>query len=287
MTTSTLTPRKEARKFRINWALVATIVVTVVLLFPVYWMFLTAVLPTSAVLSRTPAVIPIGQPLSMDAVSGVLTETSMLSWFAQSAIVTIGASVLSAALSILAAFAMSRFTIPGRKAVGFTLLMGRVLPGTLLALPFFVLFQTMGLLDTSTSVILANTAAITPFTALMMKSYFDGIPRELDEAAMVDGCSRLGALWRVLLPVSIPGVAACVGFAATSAWTDLLFSRTLLISQENWTVPMGIASMIGDVNVNWNQLMAAGALSILPVLVVYWFLQPHLVSGMTAGGVKG
>ncbi|POH73121.1 carbohydrate ABC transporter permease [Arthrobacter glacialis] len=287
MTVAIATRRNKIQKFRLNWAFVTTIVVTVVLLFPVYWMFLTAVLPTSAVLSRTPAVIPIGQPLSLDAVKGVLTETSILSWFARSAVVTIGASVLSAVLSIFAAFAMSRFILPGSKAVGFTLLMGRVLPGTLLALPFFVLFQTMGLLDTSTSVILANTAAITPFTALMMKSYFDGIPRELDEAAMVDGCSRLGALWRVLLPVSIPGVAACVGFAATSAWTDLLFSRTLLISQEQWTIPMGIASMIGDVNVNWNQLMAVGALSILPVLVVYWFLQPHLVSGMTAGGVKG
>lgn len=172
-------------------------------------------------------------------------------------------------------------------AVAFTFLMGRVLPGTLLALPFFVLFQTAGLLDSSVAVILANVASITPFTALMMKSYFDGVPRDIDEAALVDGCSRLSALWRVILPISAPGIAACVGFAATSAWTDLLYSKTLLISQGNWTVPLGIASMIGDVTINWNQVMAMGAISIIPVLVVYWFLQPHLVSGMTAGGGKG
>lgn len=275
------------RRFRINWALIATVFLILVLLFPIYWMILTAVLPTSATLSRSPSVIPIGQSLTLDAFSAVITDTNLLRWFGQSALVTIGAALVSTVLSVCAAYAMSRFTIRARKTVAFTFLMGRVLPGTLLALPFFILFQTIGLLDTATSVILANTSVITPFTALMLKSYFDGIPRDLDEAAFVDGCGRGRVLLSILLPVSLPGVAACLGFAATSAWTDLLFSRTLLLSEENWTVPMGIASMIGDVTVDWNELMATGALSVLPVLVVYWFLQPYLVGGMTAGSVKG
>lgn len=282
-----MTGQQPRNRFRVNWALVATVALILVLLFPIYWMILTAVLPTSATLSRNPSILPIGQSLTLDAFIAVITETSLLRWFAQSGVVTIGAALLSATLSVGAAYAMSRFTIPGRKTVAFTFLMGRVLPGTLLALPFFILFQTIGLLDTATAVILANTTVITPFTALMLKSYFDGIPRDLDEAALVDGCGRVRVLLRILLPVSLPGVAACLGFAATSAWTDLLFSRTLLLSEGNWTVPMGIASMIGDVTVNWNEIMAAGAISVLPVLVVYWFLQPYLVGGMTAGSVKG
>ncbi len=279
-------PAVRSRRFRINWAFVVTLVFIAIALFPVYWMLLTAVVPTAAVFSRSPALLPFGESLTVDAFVAIVTETSLLRWFAQSGIVTIGAAVLSTVLSVFAAFAMSRFKIRGRKLVAFTFFMGRVLPGTLLALPFFVLFQTVGLMDSSTAVILSNTAVITPFTAIMMKSYFDGIPKDLDEAALVDGCSRLTVLVRILLPVSVPGVAACLGFAATSAWTDLLFSRTLLLSEENWTVPMGITSMIGDVTVEWNQLMATGVLSVLPVLVVYWFLQPYMVGGMTAGSVK-
>lgn len=287
ITHTTSRTARPARRRRINWAFLLVLLLIAVLLFPIYWMILTAVLPTSSVLSRTPSVIPLGESFTLDAFVSVLTDSGLLRWFGQSALVTIGAAVLSTALSVTSAYALSRFVVPGRRLVLFTFLMGRVLPGTLLALPFFILFKVLGLLDSTTGVILANTAAITPFTALMMKSYFDGIPRDLDEAAMVDGCSRLMILVRVLLPVSVPGIAAGLGFAATSAWTDLLFSRTLLLSDDKWTVPMGIASMVGDVSVNWNQLMATGVLSVLPVLVVYWFLQPYMISGMTSGSVKG
>lgn len=275
------------RRGRPNWAFITTVALLFVLLFPLYWMLMTAVLPSGAILSREPALLPIGHPISFDSFASAFTNTPVLKWLGQSLIVTVGAAVLSTAMGIFAAYAMSRFAVPGQKLVAFTFLMGRVLPGTLLALPFFVLFQVAGLLDTSTAVILANTSAITPLTALMMKSYFDGIPRELDEAAQVDGCNRFMVLWRVLLPISGPGIAAGFGYAATSAWTDLLFSKTLLLSNNQWTVPLGIANLIGDVGTNWSELMAVGAISVLPVFVVYWFLQPYLVSGMTAGGVKG
>ncbi|WP_345067872.1 carbohydrate ABC transporter permease [Leifsonia kafniensis] len=295
-TTTTIAPtaattarqaRRPAKRRRVNWSFITMIALVCFMFFPIYWMFMTAVLPTSAVLSRNPALLPFGQTFSFDAFTTLFTETAIVSWLLQSGFVTLGSALLSTAVAVTAAYAMSRFSIPGQKLVGMTFLMGRVLPGTLLALPFFVLFQAIGLLDTSTAVILANTAAITPLTALTLKGYFDGIPREIDEAALVDGCTRLGVLWRIILPVSVPGLAACFGLAATAAWTDLLFARTLLLSRENWTMPQGIASMISDVEIHWNELMAAGLISIIPVMIVYWFLQPYLVSGMTAGGVKG
>lgn len=293
MTTTTLDttvigkPVGRRRKSRLNWSFIAMIALIIFMFFPIYWMFVTAILPTSEVLSRNPALIPIGKPFTFDAFVHLFTESAILKWMMQSGVVTIGAALLSTAVSVTAAYAMSRFVVPGQKFVAYTFLMGRVLPGTLLALPFFVLFQTFGLLDTSIAVILTNTAAITPLTALTLKGYFDGIPRDIDEAAMVDGCTRWGVLWRMILPVSVPGLAACFGLAATSAWTDLLFARTLLLSRDNWTIPQGIASMIGDVEINWSELMAAGLISIVPVMVVYWFLQPYLVSGMTAGAAKG
>lgn len=279
--------RSRTSRRKVNWSFVAMIFLVFIMFFPIYWMLMTAVLPTSSVLSRNPAVIPIGQPFTLDAFTALFTGSDIGKWMLQSTVVTLGSALLSTLVAVTAAYAMSRFVIPGQKFVAYTFLMGRVLPGTLLALPFFVLFQSIGLLDSSVAVILTNTAAITPLTALTLKGYFDGIPRDIDEAALVDGCTRFGVLWRMILPVSVPGLAACFGLAATAAWTDLLFARTLLLSRSNWTIPQGIASMISDVEVNWNELMAAGLISILPVLVVYWFLQPHLVSGMTAGGVKG
>lgn len=288
MTTLTVgQPVIRRRRRRINWSFIGLLVLIGIMFFPIYWMFVTAILPTSEVLSRTPAIIPIGKPFTFDAFTELFTNSDIFQWMMQSGIITIGSALLSTAVAVTAAYAMSRFVIPGQKFVAYTFLMGRVLPGTLLALPFFVLFQTFGLLDTSTAVILTNTAAITPLTALTLKGYFDGIPRDIDEAALVDGCTRWGVLWRMILPVSVPGLAACFGLAATAAWTDLLFARTLLLSRENWTIPQGIASMIGDVEINWSELMAAGLISILPVMVVYWFLQPYLVSGMTAGAAKG
>lgn len=285
--TTTMTPPNRQRSRRVNWSFIAAIGLVLFMFFPIYWMLMTALLPTSEVLSRSPAIIPIGKSFTLDSFTNLFASSGIVQWMIQSGIVTLGAALLSTLVSVTAAYAMSRFVIPGQKFVAYTFLMGRVLPGTLLALPFFVLFQTFGLLDTSLAVILTNTAAITPLTALTLKGYFDGIPRDIDEAAIVDGCTQWGVLWRIILPVSVPGLAACFGLAATSAWTDLLFSRTLLLSQENWTIPQGIASMIGDVEVNWGELMAAGLISVLPVMVVYWFLQPYLVSGMTAGGVKG
>jgi multiple sugar transport system permease protein len=260
---------------------------TAVLLFPIYWMAQTSLLPTSAVLSRTPSLLPDAANSSFDAFRVLVSTYPVLSWFANSAIITVGSALVSSFCATLAGYSLSRFSSRTAHAMAYILLLGRVLPGTLLVLPYFVMFRLAGILDTHFSVILANAAMITPFATFMMKNYFDDVPRELDEAARVDGCSPLLALWHVVLPVARPGIAATIAFAATASWVDLLFARTLLLSQSNWTVPVGIASLIGEVQTSWNQLMAAGVLSVLPVMAVYWFAQPYLVGGLTSGAVKG
>lgn len=277
--------RRRQRR-RLTWQFFATVLFTILMLFPVYWMLLTAILPASDIYSRTPSLIP-GENVSFDAFTEVVNKVPVLQWTFQSIIITFGTAVLAAFICMLAAYALSRYEVRGRKTIAVGFLIGRVMPGTLLALPFFVLFQIVNLLDTHVAVILANVCVVTPLTTLILKGYFDGIPREIDDAAMVDGCSRWGVLWKMIFPLSLPGLVACVGLAATTAWTDLLFARTLLLSRDMWTLPMGITSIIGAHEVRWNELMAAGLISILPMVLIYWFLQPHLVRGMTAGGVKG
>jgi multiple sugar transport system permease protein len=260
---------------------------TIVLIFPLYWMLQTSLLPTSMVLSRTPSLLPSPANVSVDAYAIVLGQTPMLWWFANSTIIMLGSALLSALAATLAGYSLSRYRSFASNGVAYALLLGRVLPGTLLALPFFIIFRSTGLLDNRIAVVLANCSMIVPFATFMMKNYFDQIPRELDDAAVVDGCSPPQMLWHVLLPLAKPGIGATLALAATASWVDLLFARTLLLTNELWTIPVGIASLIGDVQVSWNQLMAAGVLSVVPVFLVYWFVQPLLVSGLTAGAVKG
>lgn len=272
------------KSHRWKWFTVAAIV-SIVLLFPVYWMFQTSVSPTEDVLSRSPNLVPLN--LSFDAFSQLLSESQTIAWFRNSTLITVASAVVSTVAATFAGYALSRFQARGSQGITFFMLLGRILPGTLIALPFFVMFRLIGLMGTLPAVVIANTSMILPFATLLMKSYFDGIPTDIDNAARVDGCTRFAALWRVLLPISTTGITATLVFAATASWVDLLFARTLLFDEEQWTVPVGIASLIGDVETDWNQLMAAGTLSVLPVFVLYWFAQKYLVEGITAGAVKG
>jgi multiple sugar transport system permease protein len=259
----------------------------VILLFPIYWMAQTSLLPTSSVLSRTPALLPNLAESSFLAFAQLIQTYPVLRWFGNSAIITLGSAALSAFCATLAGYSLSRFSSRAGYGIAYILLLGRVLPGTLLVLPYFVLFRWAGILDTHLSVILANASMIIPFATFMMKNYFDDVPRELDESAKVDGCTSLQTLWHIILPVARPGIAATMAFAATASWVDLLFARTLLLSPDKWTMPVGIASLVGEIQTSWNQLMAAGVLSVIPVLLVYWFAQPYIVGGMTSGAVKG
>jgi multiple sugar transport system permease protein len=267
--------------------LALAVILTAFLLFPIYWMVQTSILPVSSVLSRHPSLVPPFGEITASAFVLLIRQYPVLRWLANSVIVTAGAALLSTFCAVLAGYSLSRFSSRTAHGIAFVLLLGRVLPGTLLVLPYFVLFRWAGILDTYAAAALANASMIIPFATFMMKNYFDDIPRELDEAARVDGCSPLRVLWHVLLPVARAGIAATVAFAATASWVDLLFARTLLLSPDLWTVPVGIASLIGEVQTSWSQLMAAGVLSVLPVVAVYWFVQPYLVAGMTAGAVKG
>ncbi len=266
--------------------LFAISLLTAILLFPIYWMAQTSILPTSSVLSRAPKLLPAVDEASLSAFATLFANYPVLRWFGNSAIITLGSALLSTACATLAGYSLSRYSSRVASGIAFALLLGRVLPGTLLVLPYFILFRWAGLLDSHVAVVLANASMIIPFATFMMKNYFDDVPRELDESAKVDGCSPLQALLYILLPVARPGIAATVAFAATASWVDLLFARTLLLSAEHWTVPIGLASLIGEVQTSWNQLMAAGVLSVLPVLLIYWFVQPYIVGGMTSGAVK-
>jgi multiple sugar transport system permease protein len=223
----------------------------------------------------------------MDAYTEVIEGRPVLQWLGNSALSTLGAAVISTFISTLGGYSLSRFRSRGQQAMGFTLLFSRMLPGTLLIIPIFVLFATTGLTNNLWSVVLVNIAATVPFTTWLMKGFIDSVPVEIEHAAMIDGCSRMKALWHVVTPLLFPGLAATFTYAAILTWGDFLFARTLMSNPQGWTVTVGIASFIGEYSVDWSGLMAVSLMSTAPMVILFILLEPFLSRGMTAGAVKG
>jgi multiple sugar transport system permease protein len=271
-----------------QWGLLALAVAALaVLLFPVYWMVLTSIVPSQVLLTSSPPLLPPAGTVNGDAYGEVLTSRPVGRWLWNSALVTVGTAVISVAISTLGGYSLSRYRTRGQQAMGYTLLFSRMLPGTLLIIPVFVVFASASMINSLWAVVLVNVAATVPFTTWLMKGFVDGVPAELEEAAMMDGCGRLRALWLVVVPLLRPGLATTATYACILAWGDFLFARTLMPNPSGWTVTVGIASFIGEFSIDWSGLMAAGILSTIPMLVLFVFLEPFLVRGMASGSVKG
>ena len=260
--------------------------ITAVLLFPLYWMALTAILPTSQILSRTPTFVPAVADISVNAFVVALTRRPFATWLANSAIVTLGATTLSLVIAALAGYSLSRFRTRAQEVAGLTLLLTKMLPGSLLVIPFFIMASTFHLLDSLWALMLANAAVGVPFATWLLKGFFDGIPRELEQAAMIDGCSHLSAFVHVIVPLARPGLAACAIYLAILSWSDFVFARTLINDQARWTVTTGLVSFVGEHAIDWPVLMAAGVLTMIPMAVLFLLLEPFLVSGLTTGSQR-
>jgi len=267
-------------------AVYALIVATLaVLLFPLYWMLVTALRPGNQLLSYPPQFIPLDATL--DAFRRVLGETLIFRWFWNSTVVTAATIAIAVPISALAGYAMSRFRYAGVRETGYFLLVARMLPASLLIIPLYFIFARMGLINSYLALVIANTTFVVPFGAWMLKGFFDSIPRELEDAAMIDGASAIGALWRVVLPLSLPGLAATTIYCAILTWGEFVFAATLISGEARWTGPIGIASFIQQYLIQWSDIMAASLVFIVPVVIFFAFLERYLVQGLASGGVKG
>src|SRR5689334_11404469 len=268
------------------WWTLAVALLCALLLFPFYWMFVTAVLPTSQVLARAPTIVPSIADMSFQAFVAAFERKPLGTWLVNSLIVTIGATAISLVIAALAGYSLSRFRTRAQELTGLTLLLTKMLPGSLIVIPFFIMASTFHLIDSLVALMLANAAVGVPFATWLLKGFFDGIPRELEQAAMLDGCGHLGAFLRVVVPLARPGLAACAIYLAILSWSDFVFARTLINDQARWTITTGLVSFIGEHGIEWPALMAAGVISMIPMVVLFLLLEPFLVSGLTAGAQR-
>jgi multiple sugar transport system permease protein len=256
-----------------------------ILVFPIYWLVVTALSEPSQLRQLPPSFWP-AEP-RWGVFGQIMAERPILLWLGNSALAAIGAVAISMVVSVLAGYSLSRFRVRGGQSLGLFILTAKMLPATLLVIPLFGIFRNLELIGSLWSIILAHATLIIPFTTWMLKGYFDTIPRELEQAAMVDGCSPLGAMVRVILPVSAPGLAATALYGFVLSWSDYAYARTFLTNaQGNWTANLGITTMKGEYISNWSDISAASILVALPILAIYLFLERYLVGGLTAGAEK-
>lgn len=261
------------------------ILLAALILFPVYWLLVTAV-STSAELSQLP---PSFWPddAQWGTFAKVWEERPIPLWLLNSMLAAIGSVALSMVVSVLAGYALSRFSIRGGHSLGLFILTAKMLPATLLVIPLFSIFRNFGMIGSLWTLVLAHSTLIIPFTTWMLKGYFDTIPRELEQAAMVDGCSPMGAMVRVVLPVATPGLAATSLYAFVLSWADYAYARTFLVNAPgSWTANLGITTMRGEYSTDWNEISAAAVFVAVPIIVIYLFLERYLVGGLTAGAEK-
>jgi multiple sugar transport system permease protein len=255
------------------------------ILFPVYWLVVTAVTTTDELYRLPPTFWP-DNP-QWDVFLRVWEAKPILKWLANSTLAAVGSVALSMLVSVSAGYALSRYSMKGGATMGLFVLTAKMLPATLLVIPLFSIFSGMGLIGSLWTLVLAHSTMIIPFATWMLKGYFDTIPRELEQAAMVDGCSPVGAMLRVVLPIATPGLAATALYAFVLSWADYAYARTFLVnSPDNWTANLGITTMQGEYVTYWNDIAAASVFVALPIIAIYLFLERYLVGGLTAGAEK-
>ena len=259
------------------------ILAIIVMCFPLAWMLTVSVRPNVEVMTIPPSWIP--QIFTLEAYAKIFQSDRYLRVFLNTCFIALVVTVLSLFLGSMAAYALARFRFIGHRTVMMFLITTQMFPLVLLCIPYFRIFITLGLYDTLLSLIVVYLTFTLPFCILMLRSYFLNIPKDIEEAAMVDGCSRLGAILRILVPISYPAFVGAGLYSFLLAWNEFLFAVVLIESWGNRVLTMAIYSLMAEFVTDWNTMMAFSVLASLPLVVAFVFLQKYMVQGMTAGAL--
>ncbi|MEA5014778.1 MAG: carbohydrate ABC transporter permease [Candidatus Limiplasma sp.] len=257
----------------------------VIAVFPAVWMLSTSIKPVTELYNIPPEIIP-EHPTFQNYVN-VIASGKMTQAFVNSCIVTAVVVCLTLFFSVLAGYGLARFRFKGSKAMKTMLLFGQMIPGVVIIIPLYFVFARIGMLDTHWALIIADMALTIPMGVIMLSSFFAGVPRELEEAAKIDGCTGFSALFRVVLPIAKPGMISVAIYTFIHAWEEFLFALNLSMSTKTRTLPIAVNTFAGEFAVDWGATMAAAAIVALPVLALFLLCNRYFVKGLSEGAVKG
>ncbi len=260
-------------------------IIFVILMFPLYWMIVTA-LKTQVEIFQVPTPLwP--RDLTFEAFKSQFSESSAtMKGFKNSFLIAFSAMVISTVLSIPAAYGLARFRFNSKKLLILFFLMMQMLPSTLILTPLYIMFSKMGLLNNYLAPILADATLGIPFSIIILRTYFLSIPKELDEAAAIDGCNPVTSFFRIMLPIAKPGVIVAAVFSFVYAWGDLIYGITFMTDPNMRPITSNIYNYVQQYQTLWNATMAFGLVAIFPIVLIFIFMQKYIVSGLTNGAVK-
>ena len=267
----------------LSYAFLITLLLLV--LFPFYWMLVTSFKTEDQMRSLVSMFWP--SPFALENYQQLLSKTEFVSWYGNSIVVAVSSTFLATAVGTIGAYALARLRFLGRGFMASATLITYLVPPSILFIPLYAQIKNMGMANSLAGLIAAYPSFTVPFVTWLLMGYFESIPEELEEAAMIDGATRFGAFYRIVLPLAAPGVLAAALYAFTQAWNEFLYALVFITDARLRTLPVGLASFItGDVY-GWGFLMSGAVLTTLPVIAAYIYLQKYMVEGLTAGSVKG
>jgi multiple sugar transport system permease protein len=253
--------------------------------FPLFWMLSTALKPSGEIFATPPRFVPLHPTL--ENFRRLFADTSFLVFFRNSVAVAGATVLLTLAVSSLGAYALTRYRFRGREAVAGLILLTYMFAPIMIIIPFYILVKQLGIVNTRLALVLSYTTFCLPFCLWVLRAFFQSIPLELEEAALVDGAGRGRTVWHVVLPLALPGLIAAAIFTFILAWNDFLFALVLITSEELKTLPVGVNDLFNATIVDWGMIMAAGVMITVPTVCFFAAVQRYLVQGWGSGGVKG
>lgn len=264
---------------------VVAILILAVFLFPLYWIVITSLKSEKEIFAIVPTLFP--KEIQFNAyIDQVLGEYNLVRGFFNSCILGFSTMIISVLLAIPAAWGLARYQVRGRKFLIQSFLLTQMLPATLMLTPMFIIYKKIGILDTYWAPIIACCTGSIPFIVMMLRTYFITIPKEVEEAALIDGCNTLKAFIRIILPMSKPGVIMACIFSFIGGWGELMYSLTFISDDSMRPMMSGIYNFMGRFGMQWNKIMAFGTVTILPIVLIFIFMQKYIVAGLTSGAVK-
>jgi ABC-type glycerol-3-phosphate transport system permease component len=263
----------------------AAVVLLIAGAFPFFWMLSTALKPSAEIFATPPGLIPLHPTL--ENFRRLFVETHFTGFFRNSVVVAGATVLLTLSVSALGAYGLTRYTFRGRETVAGLILLTYMFAPIMIIIPFYILVKQLGIVNTHLALVLSYTTFCLPFCLWVLRAFFQSIPLELEEAALVDGAGRGKTVWYVVLPLALPGLIAAAIFTFILAWNDFLFALVLITSDELKTLPVGVNDLFNATIVDWGMIMAAGVMITVPTILFFAAVQRYLVQGWGAGGVKG